>query len=142
MAEWVKGEHPLEDSARTEGEDRWLSRSDSTWTRNFLGPVSRALVRHGVDAPTAPGSRSLLVRRDPEQVAFATVRRPRVMVTFDPDFQRSYTKSGAEHGGIAWCPERKYRIGELIQDLLLHGVLDGEAMRNHLGTGEWTRLRR
>jgi hypothetical protein len=37
------------------------------------------------------------------------------------------------HPGIAWCPEQKYSIGQLIQALLLlHGVLDSDAMRNHI----------
>jgi hypothetical protein len=42
-------------------------------------------------------------------------------------------QSGVKHAGIAWCPERKYGMSELIQALLLlHGVLDREGMRNHV----------
>ena len=68
---------------------------------------------------------------DREQLAFATAEN-RAVVTFDPDFLALH-KSGIEHAGIAWCPERKYGIGELIQALLLlHGVLDRKDMRNHL----------
>jgi hypothetical protein len=38
-----------------------------------------------------------------------------------------------EHAGIAWCQARKYSTGQLIQALLLlHGVLDHDAMRNHV----------
>jgi hypothetical protein len=37
------------------------------------------------------------------------------------------------HARIAWCPAQKHGIGELIQTLLLvHGVLDADAMRNHV----------
>ena len=98
--------------------------------QHFPAPVSRALVRHGINVLTAQDADRCGLP-DPEQLAFATPQG-RVMVTFDPDFQALH-QAGVEHAGIAWCPERKYRIGELIQALLLlHGVLDGEAMRNHL----------
>jgi len=98
--------------------------------QNFLGPVSRALARHGIDVLTAQEADRCGLP-DLEQLAFAT-GEGRVMVTFDPDFVALH-QSGVEHGGIAWCPERKYSIGELIQAmLLLHGVMDSEAMRNHL----------
>ena len=98
--------------------------------QNVLGPVSRALVRHGLDVLTTQEA-DRCGMPDPEQLAFATVE-DRVIVTFDPDFPALH-QSGVEHAGIAWCPEHKYSIGELIQALLLlHGVLDREAMRNHL----------
>ena len=68
---------------------------------------------------------------DPDQLAFAASQE-QCMVTFDPDFHALH-QSGIEHAGIAWCPERKYRIGELVQALLLlHGTLDRDAMHNHL----------
>ena len=55
-----------------------------------------------------------------------------MIVTFDTDFLDLH-QSGMNHAGIVWCPERKYSIGELIQALLLlHGVLDRDAMRNHV----------
>jgi hypothetical protein len=35
--------------------------------------------------------------------------------------------------GIAWCPEMKYTVGQLIPALLLvHGVLDADSMKNHI----------
>ncbi|MGI6419484.1 MAG: DUF5615 family PIN-like protein [Thermoguttaceae bacterium] len=98
--------------------------------QHFPGPVSRALTRRGVDVLTAQEADRCGLQ-DTEQLAFATAQG-RVMVTFDPDFHALH-QAGVEHAGVAWCPERKYGIGELIQALLLlHGVLDGEAMRNHL----------
>jgi hypothetical protein len=94
------------------------------------GPASRGLARRGVDVLTAHEANRCGLP-DPEQLAFAT-SEGRVMVTFDPDFQVLH-ESGLEHAGIAWCPERKYGIGELIQALLLlHRVLDCGDMRNHL----------
>jgi hypothetical protein len=68
---------------------------------------------------------------DPDQLAFATAQE-RVMVAFDSDFLVLH-QAGIQHGGIAWCPEQKYSIGQLIQALLLlHGVLDRDSMRNHV----------
>ena len=62
---------------------------------------------------------------------FATAKG-RVLVTFDSDFLAMH-QAGAKHAGIAWCPESKYSVGGLIQVLLLlHGVLDRDAMRNHV----------
>lgn len=98
--------------------------------QHFPGPVSRGLARRGVDVLTAQDADRCGLP-DPEQLAFAAAEG-RVTVTFDPDFLALH-QSGAEHAGIAWCPARKYGIGELIQALLLlNGVLDGQSMRNHL----------
>jgi hypothetical protein len=67
---------------------------------------------------------------DEQQLDFAK-SAGRVLVTFDTDFLALH-KSGIEHAGIAWCPERKYEIGQLIQVLqLLHGVLNADEMKNH-----------
>jgi hypothetical protein len=98
--------------------------------QHFPGPVSRALVRHGVNVlTTQEADRCGLPDR--EQLAFATAEG-RVMVTFDPDFPALH-QSGLQHAGIAWCPERKYAVRELIQALLLlHGAMNRDAMRNHL----------
>ncbi len=94
------------------------------------GPVSRGLARRGVDVRTAQEADRCGLP-DSEQLAFATAEG-RVMVSFDPDYPALH-QSGVEHAGIAWCAARKYGIGELIQALLLlHAVLDDEAMRNHL----------
>ena len=54
------------------------------------------------------------------------------MVTFDSDYLALHY-SGVQHAGIAWCEAEKYRIGELLQALVVvHGVLDRDDMRNHL----------
>lgn len=98
--------------------------------QNFPGPASLGLRRHGIDVLTAQeaGRCSL---PDREQLAFAHAEQ-RVLVSFDPDFLALH-QSGAPHAGIAWCPERKYSIGQLIQALLLlHGVLDRASMNGHV----------
>jgi hypothetical protein len=54
------------------------------------------------------------------------------MVIFDPDYL-AFHQAGTPHAGIAWCHATKHSIGELIRLLvLLHGVLDRDAMRNHV----------
>ena len=98
--------------------------------QHFPSPVSRALARRGMDVLTAQEAERCGLQ-DPDQLAFATAEG-RVMVTFDPDFL-SLHQSGVKHAGIAWCPQRKYGTGELLQALLLlHGVLNRDAMRNHV----------
>jgi predicted nuclease of predicted toxin-antitoxin system len=98
--------------------------------QHFPGPASRALARHGIDVLTAQEADRCGLP-DAEQLAFAAAE-DRVMVTFDSDFPALH-QSDVKHAGIAWCPARKYAIRELIQVLLLlHGVMDRDAMRNHL----------
>ena len=98
--------------------------------QHFPGPASRGLRRHGVDLLTAHEAERCGFT-DAEQLALATAER-RVVVSFDTDFLALH-QSGVEHAGIAWCPEQKYEIGQLIQVLLLlHGVLDQASMRNHV----------
>ena len=55
-----------------------------------------------------------------------------MLVSFDPDYLALH-QQGTAHAGIAWCQEQKHGVGQLIQALLLiHGVLDRQAMRNHV----------
>jgi len=98
--------------------------------QHFPGPASQGLRRHGIDLlTTLEAGRCGLP--DADQLAFATSQE-RVMVSFDPDYLVLH-RAGIQHAGIAWCPERKYAIGELIQALLLlHGVLGRDEMRNHV----------
>jgi len=68
---------------------------------------------------------------DPDQLAFAAAEE-RVVVTFDADYVALHN-AGEQHAGIAWCPQEKYRVGDLLQALLLvHGVLDRDEMRNQI----------
>ena len=98
--------------------------------QHFPGPASRGLLRHGIDLLTAQEAGKCGLADD-VQLAFATVEQ-RVLVTFDTDFLAIH-QAGVQHAGIAWCYEQKYDIGQLIQVLLLlHGVLDSDAMRNHV----------
>ena len=97
---------------------------------HYPRPVSQGLRRHGVDVLTAQEAGRIGIA-DADQLAFALAEN-RVMVTFDTDYLALH-HSGAQHAGIAWCPEQKYAIGQLIQALLIvHGVLDRDAMRNHV----------
>ncbi len=96
--------------------------------QHFPGPASRGLQRHGINVLTAQDAGRCGLP-DTEQLAFATSAE-RVLVTFDTDFLALH-QSGVAHAGIAWCPEQKYSIGQLIQILqLLHGVTNRDAMRN------------
>jgi Domain of unknown function (DUF5615) len=98
--------------------------------QNFPVPASDGLRRHGVDVLTAQQANRCGFL-DPEQLAFATSEN-RVLVTFDPDFLALH-QSGIAHAVIAWCPERKYTIGQLIRVLLLlHGVLNRADMTSHV----------
>ncbi len=98
--------------------------------QHFPGPVSRALARRNIDVLTAQDADRCGLP-DVDQLAFATAEG-RVLVTFDPDFVAVH-HSGMKHAGIAWCPERKHSVGELVKALLLlHGVLRPDEMCNHL----------
>jgi hypothetical protein len=98
--------------------------------QHFPRPVSDGLRRHGVDVLTAQDAGQCGLS-DLDQLTFATSAE-RVMVTFDTDYLALH-QAGVQHAEIAWCQEQKHAIGQLIQALLLvHGVLDRDAMRNHL----------
>jgi predicted nuclease of predicted toxin-antitoxin system len=98
--------------------------------QHFPGPASQGLRRHGIDVLTAQEA-GRCGSPDPDQLAFATADQ-RVMVTFDPDYLALH-QSGVTHAGIAWCQEQKHSIGQLIRALeLVQGVLDRDAMRNHV----------
>ena len=98
--------------------------------QHLWASVAQALRRHSIDVLTTQDAGRCGLP-DPDQLAFATANE-RVMVTFDPDYLALH-QSGVSHASIAWCQEKKYSIGQLIQALLLvHGVLDRDAMRNHV----------
>ena len=98
--------------------------------QHVYGAVVSGLRQHGIDVLTAQEA-GRCGRPDSDVLAFATAEG-RVMVTFDPDFLALHN-SGVPHAGIAWCPATKYRIGHLLQMLvLLHGVADRDGMKNHV----------
>jgi hypothetical protein len=98
--------------------------------QHLQGSVAAGLRQHGVDVLTAQEAGRCGLP-DPDQLAFATADA-RVMVTFDSDYLALH-HAGVRHAGIAWCPAAKYRIGQLVRMLLLlHGVVDRDAMRNHV----------
>lgn len=98
--------------------------------QHYPGPVIRALQREGLDVLTAHEA-GRCGFSDDQQLAFAT-EQERVMLTFDPDYLALH-HAGVQHAGIAWCPFRKYKFGDLIRVvLLLHGVMDRQSMRNHV----------
>jgi predicted nuclease of predicted toxin-antitoxin system len=98
--------------------------------QHFPRPASQGLRRHGVDVLTAQEA-GRCGMPDADQLGFATADE-RVIVTFDSDYLALH-RAKIQHAGIAWCQEQKYSVGQLIQVLLLlHGVLDRDAMRNHV----------
>lgn len=98
--------------------------------QHIAGAVASGLRQHGIDVLTAHEAGRCGIP-DPDQLAFAT-ENERVIVTFDTDYLALH-QSGVEHAGIAWCEATKYKIGPLIQLLiLLHAVVDRDAMRNQL----------
>ncbi len=98
--------------------------------QHIPGAVAVGLRLRGVNVLTAQGAGRCGLP-DPDQLAFA-MAQDRVLASFDSDFL-TLDASGVTHAGICWCPATKYSIGQLIQALLLvHGVLDRAAMRNHV----------
>lgn len=98
--------------------------------QHMWAAVANGLRRAGVDVLTAHDAGRCGLP-DADQLAFATAEE-RVVMTFDSDYVALHN-AGVPHAGIAWCPRRKYRVGGLLQALLLmHGVLDRDEMRNRL----------
>lgn len=92
--------------------------------------IAQGLRQQGVEVLTAQEAVRCGVP-DPDQLQFATADE-RVIVTFDSDFLALH-QTGVQHAGIAWCPATKYPIGPLLQMLLLlHAVMDGDGMRDHV----------
>jgi hypothetical protein len=92
--------------------------------------VARGLRRRAIDVLTTQDA-GHLGWDDPEQLNFAT-REGRVIVTFDVDYIIHHN-AGIHHAGIAWAPETKYSIGQLISCLtLLHTVYTADDILNNL----------
>lgn len=98
--------------------------------QHIPGAVVSGLRQHRIDVLSAQEAGRCGLS-DADQLAFATAQE-RVMVTFDPDYLALHN-AGTPHAGIAWCPATKYRVGFLIQMLiLLHGVADRDEMKNRV----------
>jgi hypothetical protein len=98
--------------------------------QHYPSAVTQGLRQRGIDVLTAQEAGRCGLQ-DSQQLDFATAEG-RVLASFDSDYIVLH-QSGVDHAGIAWCPQQKYGIGQLIQALeLVHGVLDGDAMRNHV----------
>lgn len=98
--------------------------------QHMWATLAQGLRAHGVDVLTAQDAGRCGLP-DPDQLAFATAE-DRVVMTFDSDYVALHN-AGTPHAGIAWCVERKYKVGDLLKALLLiHGVLDRDDMRNRL----------
>jgi hypothetical protein len=80
------------------------------------GAVAKGLRRHGIDV-TMPNDVDLLSADDPLHIGFGLESR-RVIVTHDRDYL-VWHASGEEHAGIAYCHQRKYSVGQLLDMLLL-----------------------
>jgi predicted nuclease of predicted toxin-antitoxin system len=98
--------------------------------QHMQGAVVHGLRLRGMDVLTAQDAGRCGLS-DQDQLAFAAAEG-RVMVTFDSDYLALH-RSDTPHEGIAWCPATKHSVGELIRFLLLlHAVMDRDAMRNHV----------
>ncbi|HEV3255545.1 MAG TPA: DUF5615 family PIN-like protein [Gemmataceae bacterium] len=98
--------------------------------QHIASAVAQGLRQQGVDVLTAREAGRCGLP-DADQLQFATAEE-RVVMTFDSHYLALHA-GRTVHGGIAWCPATKYGIGQLIQMLLLlHGVMDRDAMRNHV----------
>lgn len=92
--------------------------------------VARGLRQRGIDVLTAQDAGRCGLP-DPDQLQFARMEN-RVVVTFDSDYLALHA-AGTSHAGIAWSPATKNSAGQMIHALLLvHGILDRDAMCNHV----------
>jgi predicted nuclease of predicted toxin-antitoxin system len=92
--------------------------------------VAAGLRRRGIDVTTTADT-SLLGASDDDHLAYAK-REQRVIVTQDIDFLRS-AAIDSTHFGIAYYPQGKRTIGEIIRHLtLMHDALDDDAMRGRI----------
>jgi hypothetical protein len=92
--------------------------------------LADGLREHGIDVLMAVEA-GRCGYSDPDQLDFATAEG-RVVVTFDVDYLAIHA-TGVSHAGIAWCPSRKYGIGQLIDALVLvHGAMTPDELLNNV----------
>jgi hypothetical protein len=93
-------------------------------------PVSRGLQLRGFDVLTAQDAE--LCGTADDSLLKVVGQMKRVLVTFDSDFLVLH-QAGISHAGIAWCPERKQGISDLIGALqVLQSALDVHSMKDHI----------
>ncbi len=98
--------------------------------QHYPHAVTQGLRQRGIDVLTAQQAGRCGLA-DTDQLAFATGEEW-VIATFDTDYLALH-QSGMKHAGIAWCPQRKYGIGMLVQLLeLLHDVANRDQMRGRV----------
>lgn len=92
--------------------------------------LAAGLRAHGIDVLMAVET-GRLGFSDEDQLAFATAEG-RVLVTFDVDYLALHA-TGTAHAGIAWCPARKYGVGQQIAALeLVHGAMTAAELVNNV----------
>jgi hypothetical protein len=78
--------------------------------------IAAGLRRRGIDVTTTP-EEGLLGASDVDQLAYC-LREGRVIFSYDDDLLR-LAASGVPHAGVAYCHQRKRRIGEIVRGLVL-----------------------
>lgn len=92
--------------------------------------IAAGLRRRGIDVTTTLDA-GLLSAPDEEHLAFAKLER-RVIVTQDTDFL-SHAVSDPAHHGIAYYPQGKRTLGEVIRHLtLMHDILGEDEIRGRV----------
>ena len=92
--------------------------------------IAEGLRRRGIDVTTTVDA-ALLSAPDEDHILFAK-REGRVIVTQDTDFLRN-AAGDQTHFGIAYYPQGKRSIGEIIRHLaLMHDVIGDEEMRGRI----------
>ena len=83
---------------------------------NCSHAIAEGLRRRGIDVTTSPEV-GLLGAIDEDQLAYC-LTESRVIFSYDDDFLR-LAAFGVEHAGIAYCQQRKRRIGDIVRGLVL-----------------------
>jgi hypothetical protein len=83
---------------------------------NCAHAIAAGLRRRSIDVTTTP-EMGLLGAIDEDQLAFC-LAESRVIFSYDDDLLR-LAASGVDHVGIAYCQQRKRRIGDIVRGLVL-----------------------
>lgn len=97
---------------------------------HVAGAVATGLRDEGVDVLTAHEA-GLRGEADERYLRFG-LATARIVFTHDDDFLRLH-RQGVSHGGIIYCSQRKYSLGQLIDELLtVHGGAFAEEFMNEV----------